>query len=108
MAEEVLESFRRVLVAALQVAGPQARVLARWRPGRDRRLGSISIVGSSTVDRPEVREVLQGAIDGHLLDVDLSIDEESVLVDVRLRTGVAAGMGARTATLGHVAEDSTN
>ena len=108
VAEEVLESFRRVLVAALQVAGPQARVLARWRPGRDRRLGSISIVGSSTVDRPEVREVLQGAIDGHLLDVDLSIDEESVLVDVRLRTGVAAGMSALATTLGHIAEDSTN
>ena len=54
------------------------------------------------------RQVLQGAIDGHLLDVDLSIDEESVLVDVRLRTGVAAGMSALATTLGHIAEDSTN
>ena len=62
--------------------------------------GPSPTAGAGTATAPSAATTAQSR--------DLSIDEESVLVDVRLRTGVAAGMGARTATLGHVAEDSTN
>ena len=85
--EAQLEAFRRLLIAALDVAAPQARVLARWRPGRARRLGSISIVGSVTVDQTAVQEIVAGAHDGGSLDVDLSVDEDAVLVDVRTPRG---------------------